>query len=156
MKGPLHGGAPSEVIAMLDAIGEAQHAEPWIRNRLEAGERIMGFGHRVYKTVDPRAEALKETARRLQGEDPWMALALHVEKTAVRLLEEYKPGRRLYTNVEFYAAAVLKTLRMSADLFTPTFTAARIVGWTAHVLEQAKHNRLFRPQAKYVGPHTEQ
>lgn len=152
MKGPLHGGAPSAVDDTLEAIGSKENAEPHLRAVLERGERIMGFGHRIYKTVDPRAQALAEVARRVSGDDPWLDLALHVEDVAVRLLAEFKPGRRLYTNVEFYAAAVLRAVRLPKELYTPTFTAARMVGWTAHVLEQAQEDRLIRPQSLYVGP----
>lgn len=151
MKGPLHGGAPSEVIAMLNDIGTKDNAEAWIRAKLERGERLMGFGHRVYKTRDPRAMALREVTEQLTGEDPWFDFALHVENTAIRLLEEYKPGRRLYTNVEFYAAAVLRTVALPEELFTPTFSASRMAGWTAHLLEQAPVNRIFRPQSNYIG-----
>lgn len=151
MGGPLHGGAPSEVIAMLEAIGTPERAEPWLRDVLERGGRLMGFGHRIYKTVDPRAEALRAVTRGLTGDDPAFALALHVEETATRLLAEYKPGRRLHTNVEFFAAAIMKAIALPTALFTPTFTAARVVGWTAHMLEQAGHNRIFRPQSAYVG-----
>ncbi|TBL80375.1 citrate synthase/methylcitrate synthase [Paenibacillus thalictri] len=151
MKGPLHGGAPSEVTAMLEEIGTKDHAETWLRHVLEQGGRLMGFGHRIYKTRDPRAEALQAVALQLNGQDHWLDLALHVEETAVRLLEEYKPGRRLYANVEFYAAAVMRAIDLPAELFTPTFTVGRIVGWTAHVLEQADVNRIFRPQSVYTG-----
>lgn len=151
MKGPLHGGAPSEVLSMLDDIGAKSNAEPWLRERLERGERLMGFGHRVYKTRDPRAEALRTVTASLTHDDPWLDLAVHVEDTAIRLLEQYKPGRRLYTNVEFFAAAVMRSVSMPAELFTPTFTASRMVGWTAHVAEQAANNRIFRPQSTYTG-----
>ncbi|MGF7032350.1 citrate synthase [Paenibacillus mucilaginosus] len=151
MKGPLHGGAPSRVIRLLDSIGTADRAEPVLRAMLERGERLMGFGHRVYKTRDPRAEALREVCAGLAGGDPWLDLARDTEETAIRLLAEYKPGRALYTNVEFYAAAVMRAVSMPTELFTPTFTAARIVGWTAHVLEQAQHNRIYRPQSLYTG-----
>jgi citrate synthase len=152
MKGPLHGGAPSEVADMLEEIGSRENAEAWLRTRLERGERIMGFGHRVYKTRDPRAEALSAVARRLAGGDERLDLATYVEDLAVRLLDAYKPGRRLYTNVEFWAAAVLKCVQMDPALYTPTFTVARTVGWTAHILEQAADNQLIRPDARYVGP----
>ncbi|WP_127584865.1 citrate synthase/methylcitrate synthase [Paenibacillus koleovorans] len=151
MKGPLHGGAPSEVIALLEEIGEAVNAEAVLAGKLERGEKLMGFGHRVYKTMDPRAEALREVTAGLNGGDPWFDFALHVEATALRLLEQYKPGRKLYTNVEFFASAVLKAVRLDPSLFTPTFTASRIVGWTAHVLEQAEANRIYRPQSIYTG-----
>ncbi|MBD2846970.1 citrate synthase/methylcitrate synthase [Paenibacillus sp. IB182496] len=156
MKGPLHGGAPYEVIAMLEQIGTAERAESWLRELLERGGRIMGFGHRIYRTQDPRAQALREVTAALVGDDPAFALALHVEETALRLLAHYKPGRRLYTNVEFFAAAVLRALQLPPELFTPTFTAGRIVGWTAHALEQARVNRIFRPQSRYTGPLNEQ
>lgn len=151
MKGPLHGGAPSDVTAMLNEIGTKEKAESWLRAKLEKGERLMGFGHRVYKTKDPRALALKEKAIEVGQDDPWLALALHVEETAIQLLEEYKPGRKLYTNVEFFAAAVMRAINMDEDLFTPTFTASRVVGWSAHVLEQAERNVIFRPESQYVG-----
>jgi citrate synthase len=151
MKGPLHGGAPSEVIHMLDEIGSKENAEAWLRGELEAGKRLMGFGHRIYKTRDPRAEALQEVTKDLSAEDPWFDLASYVETVATKLLEQYKPGRRLYTNVEFFAAAVLRAVAMPPELFTPSFTASRVVGWTAHLLEQAAINRLFRPQSVYIG-----
>ncbi|MFD0692833.1 citrate synthase [Paenibacillus sp. GCM10027628] len=152
MKGPLHGGAPSEVMDMLDEIGTKDQAETWLREQLGAGQRLMGFGHRIYKTFDPRAEALRIMTTELADEDPWFGLATHVEAVAVNLLHEYKPGRKLYTNVEFYAAAVLRAVAMPKALFTPTFTASRMVGWTAHLLEQAGCNRIFRPQSVYTGP----
>ncbi len=154
LKGPLHGGAPAKVAEMLEAIGTQEQAEPWLRRELEQDHRIMGFGHRVYKAEDPRAVALRKLAGELAGEQDaeWLALAHHVEDVALRLLEEYKPGRKLYTNVEFYAAAVLRGVGLPEDLYTPTFAASRTVGWTAHVLEQISDNRLIRPAAEYVGP----
>lgn len=151
MKGPLHGGAPSEVTKMLGEIGGKSNVEPWLRDQLEHGYKLMGFGHRVYKTQDPRAEALKEVTASLVEKDDWLELAHEVEETAGALLEEYKPGRKLYTNVEFYAAAVLRAVQMPDELFTATFTASRIVGWSAHVLEQAENNRIYRPEAHYTG-----
>lgn len=152
MKGPLHGGAPSEVISMLEAIGTKERAEPWIREVLDKGGKIMGFGHRIYKTKDPRAEALKIATQKMIGKDSSFDVAIHVEHTAISLLEEYKPGRRLFTNVEFYAAAILRALELEPEVFTPTFTSGRIVGWTSHILEQASNNRIFRPQSLYTGP----
>ncbi|WP_040951376.1 citrate synthase/methylcitrate synthase [Gorillibacterium massiliense] len=152
MKGPLHGGAPSGVIDLLEEIGTKDQAEACIRERLERGEKLMGFGHRIYKTRDPRAVALRSICEELAGDDPWLDLARFTEETAIRLLDEYKPGRKLYANVEFYAAAVMRTVQMTPELFTPTFTAARIVGWTAHVLEQSGNNRIIRPQSVYIGP----
>ncbi|MHC0036359.1 citrate synthase/methylcitrate synthase [Pseudoneobacillus sp. C159] len=153
MKGPLHGGAPTEVIDLLvEMANRNREIEMVLREKLARGERLMGFGHRVYKTRDPRAMALKLKLSELVGNDPWFDLAVKVEEIGVKLLEEYKPGRLLYTNVEFYTAAIMKAIRMEPELFTPTFTASRIVGWSAHVLEQAENNTLFRPQSTYIGP----
>lgn len=152
MKGPLHGGAPSEVISLLNEVHEQGDAEKVIRNKLNRGEKLMGFGHRIYKTVDPRSVALKSKLLAFSGEDGWLDLSMKVEKLGVQILEEVKPGRSLYTNVEFYAAAIMKAVQMESDLFTPTFTASRIVGWSAHILEQAENNVIFRPQSKYIGP----
>ncbi|HEU5200302.1 MAG TPA: citrate/2-methylcitrate synthase [Ktedonobacterales bacterium] len=154
LKGPLHGGAPSKVADMLDAIGTEAQAEPWLRAELERGARIMGFGHRVYKTEDPRAVALRTLAGELADKQDaaWLALAHHVEDVTLRLLDEYKPGRKLYTYVEFSAAAVLRGVGLPRDLYTPTFALSRVAGWTAHVLEQLSDNRLIRPAAEYVGP----
>jgi citrate synthase len=151
MKGPLHGGAPSGVIDLLNEIALVGDAERVIRKKLDQKEKLMGFGHRVYKTHDPRSIALKETLLELVGQDEWLDLAIEVEGIAVKLLEEYKPGRSLYTNVEFYAAAIMKSIHLDPSLFTPTFTASRIVGWSAHVLEQAEDNTIYRPQSTYVG-----
>ncbi|WP_035299263.1 citrate synthase/methylcitrate synthase [Brevibacillus thermoruber] len=152
LKGPLHGGAPSEVTEMIEAIGTKENAEPWLRAKLEKGERLMGFGHRVYKTVDPRATALRVVASQLSGDDPWFDLTTHVEQVGLKLLEEYKPGRKLNTNVEFFAAAVMRAVGLDDSLFTPTFAVSRVVGWSAHILEQAKNNRIIRPQSIYTGP----
>lgn len=151
MKGPLHGGAPTGVIDMLNEIKEKENAERWIRQKLEKKEYLMGFGHRVYKTRDPRAEVLSTICQRIGQGDAWLNLAGYVEKMAISLLNEYKPGRKLYTNVEFYAAAVMKAMGMSPDLFTPSFTVSRMVGWTAHIIEQSLDNTIYRPEAKYVG-----
>ncbi len=150
LKGPLHGGAPSKVQDMLVAIGTEDRAENWLRDALARSDRLMGFGHRVYKTEDPRAEELRDIA---QIADPQQfALARRVEELALALLEEQKPGRRLYTNVEFYSAVVLASVGLPGDLFTPTFAASRVAGWTAHILEQVANNRLIRPEAEYTGP----
>jgi citrate synthase len=150
LKGPLHGGAPSKVQDMLKAIGTVDNAEPWIRSKLAQGERLMGFGHRVYKAEDPRAEELRELARLADPQE--FVLAQRVEELAILLLEEQKPGRRLYTNVEFYSAVLLAAVGLPGDLFTPTFASSRIAGWTAHILEQVANNRLIRPEADYTGP----
>ncbi|TKC15744.1 citrate synthase/methylcitrate synthase [Robertmurraya kyonggiensis] len=151
MKGPLHGGAPSGVIELLDDISSAKNAEKVIREKLTRGEKLMGFGHRVYKTHDPRAVALKTKIKELGGQDDWLDLAMEVENIAITLLEKFKPGRALYTNVEFYAAAIMKAIDLEPELFTPTFTASRVVGWTAHILEQAEDNTIYRPESRYVG-----
>ncbi|GAC1432760.1 MAG: citrate synthase CitA [Ktedonobacteraceae bacterium] len=150
LKGPLHGGAPSKVLDMLQEIGTVDGAELWLRNAITQGGRLMGFGHRVYKTEDPRAEELREMAR--VADPQGFVLSRRVEELAIVLLDELKPGRRLYTNVEFYSAALLNSVGLSGDLFTPTFAASRVAGWTAHILEQVKNNRLIRPEADYTGP----
>ncbi len=150
LSGPLHGGAPSRALAMLDAIGSAENAEPWLRDAVERGDRLMGFGHRVYKTDDPRSLMLRSVAESLGGEK--MELAKHIEATAIAVLDELKPGRKLYTNVEFYAGIVLDRVGVPRELFTPTFASSRVIGWCTHVLEQAAANRLIRPTAEYVGP----
>lgn len=151
MKGPLHGGAPSGVIDLLDHIKTADQIAPVIEEKLSNGEKIMGFGHRVYRTEDPRSIILREKCLELQGEDPWLDLAVAAESYIVEKLNEQKPGRALYTNVEFYAAAIMRSIAMPTHLFTPTFSVARIVGWTAHSLEQQENNVIFRPQSEYIG-----
>lgn len=158
LKGPLHGGAPGPALDMVFEIGEPENAEAYLRAKLERGERLMGFGHRVYKVRDPRAEVLSAAAARLyeQGEqiagDPSLyELARYVEDKAVALLEEYKPGRNLQTNVEYYTALLLHGLGLSTDLFSPTFAIGRAPGWIAHCLEQRRHGRLIRPSSEYVG-----
>src|SRR5256885_797528 len=150
LKGPLHGGAPSKVLDMLQAIGTIENAENWLRNALSIGQRLMGFGHRIYKTEDPRAEELRALARLADPQE--FVLARRVEELALALLEEQKPGRRLNTNVEFYSAVLLSSVGLPGDLFTPTFAVSRVSGWTAHILEQVGNNRLIRPEADYVGP----
>jgi citrate synthase len=151
MKGPLHGGAPSGVINLLDKVWSTRDAEKVLRDTLDKGEKLMGFGHRIYKTHDTRAVALKIILTKIVGEDEWFDLALELEEKAIELLQEYKPGRSLYTNVEYYAAAIMKAIRLDPTLFSPTFTASRMVGWTAHVLEQAEDNSIYRPQSIYIG-----
>jgi citrate synthase len=135
---------------MLDAIGTPENADAWVRDAVEHGGRIMGFGHRVYKTDDPRSVLLKSVAQRLGGH---MAdFAVQVEQTVVDVLAELKPGRQLYANVEFYAGVVMDRCGLPRDLFTPTFASSRVIGWCANILEQASDNRIIRPSAKYVGP----
>jgi citrate synthase len=150
LSGPLHGGAPSRALDMLDAIGTADRADAYIRRAVEEGDRIMGFGHRVYKTDDPRSLLLRSVSERLEG--PLVELSRAVERTTVDVLAELKPGRQLYTNVEFYAGVVMHTCGIPRTMFTPTFAAGRTIGWCTHVMEQASHNRLIRPAARYVGP----
>ena len=150
LSGPLHGGAPSRALDMLDSIGTIDKAEPWLRDAVERGDRLMGFGHRVYKTDDPRSVMLRGVAERLGGEK--VELAKAIESKAVEVLNDLKPGRRLYTNVEFYAGIVMDACGVPREMFTPTFASSRAIGWCAHVLEQAADNRLIRPSAQYVGP----
>ena len=155
LKGPLHGGAPGPALEMVFEIREASRAEEFLRRKLEAGERLMGFGHRVYKVRDPRADVLAAAAERLftrAGDMALYRLARDVELTAIRLLEEYKPGRRLQTNVEFYTALLLHGLGLEVQLFTPTFAIGRVSGWIGHALEQRATNRLIRPASEYIGP----
>ena len=150
LKGPAHGGAPAKVSDMLDAVGDASQASRWIDSTLARGERLFGFGHRAYKTEDPRSVLLHRIARGI-ADPKRLALAEAVEVAALEALQREKPGRRLYTNVEFYSAVVLEAIGLPRELFTPTFAVARTVGWTAHALEQVRDNRLIRPDTKYTG-----
>jgi len=152
MKGPLHGGAPSEVVDQLAKVGSVEHAEEWLRGALDRGERLMGFGHRVYRAYDPRAAALRKVAEGMEHKPDWLQLAIQVEDVALRVLAERHPERALKTNVEFYAAPVLMGVGLTPDLFPATFSLARHAGWTAHVLEQSADNRLIRPDVRYIGP----
>ncbi len=155
LKGPLHGGAPGPALDMVFEIGEAGRADAVLRKKIEAGEKLMGFGHRVYRVRDPRADVLAAAAERLYtraGDMSLYTLARSVEATAIRLLEEYKPGRRLQTNVEFYTALLLHGLGLETPLFTPTFAVSRVSGWIAHAIEQQRAKRIIRPQSAYVGP----
>ena len=155
LKGPLHGGAPGPALDTVFEIGDAARAEEVLRRKIESGERLMGFGHRVYKVRDPRADVLAAAAERMftrAGDMRLYELARAVEHTALRLLEEYKPGRRLQTNVEFYTALLLHGIGLDTTLFTPTFAISRVAGWIAHCLEQRRVGRLIRPQSVYVGP----
>ncbi len=155
LKGPLHGGAPGPALTMIEEIGTPDRAEAWMKDALAQGKRIMGFGHRVYKVRDPRAEVLYAAAVELADEtDERQALELAkaVELAGVKVLQEAKPGRNLNTNVEFYTALLLRELGLSADLFSPTFAIGRTAGWTAHILEHREGGRLIRPQSEYVGP----
>ncbi|MFH8752494.1 citrate synthase [Streptomyces rimosus] len=150
LSGPLHGGAPSRALDALDAIGTPDRIDPWIRERVRSGERIMGFGHPVYRTEDPRSRMLREIARGFGG--PLVDFALQVEERVEALLAELKPGRELHTNVEFYAGVVMELCGLPREMFTPTFCAARVIGWSANILEQADDSKIIRPAARYVGP----
>jgi citrate synthase len=150
LSGPLHGGAPSRALDMIDAIQVPENADAWVRNAVESGDKIMGFGHRVYKTDDPRSVLMRSVAQRLGGDR--QALAVQVEQTVVDVLAELKPGRELYANVEFYAGVVMEASGLPPELFTPTFASSRVIGWCANILEQAADNRIIRPSARYVGP----
>jgi citrate synthase len=155
LKGPLHGGAPGPALDMVFEIGDASRAETFLRQKLERRERLMGFGHRVYRTRDPRADVLSAAAEQMYqysgGDMKLYRLAREVEDIAIRLLAERYPERNLKTNVEFYTALVLHGLGMSTDLFTPTFAVSRVAGWIAHIFEQRQQSRIMRPESEYVG-----
>ena len=155
LKGPLHGGAPGPVLAMLDAIGSPERAREWIAGQLAAGQRIMGMGHRVYRVRDPRAAVLERAIEQLQAagaRSHRLALARAVEAVAVSSLHERRPERRLAANVEFYTAVILDAVGLPQALFSATFAVARVAGWLAHIDEQLAHGRLIRPASRYVGP----
>lgn len=151
LSGPLHGGAPSRALDALDAVSDRidpARIERHVRGELAAGRRLMGFGHAVYRTADPRARLLRDVALQVGGKR--VELAVEYERTAERLLAKYKPDRDLHTNVEFYAAVVLEQCGIPREMFTPTFAMSRIIGWTAHVLEQAREKKIIRPSSRYV------
>jgi citrate synthase len=150
LKGPAHGGAPSAVMDQLEQIGTAENAERWMRAARKEKVRFMGFGHRIYRTYDPRAKILKELCARLNPK--FYELASKVEEMALQILHEEHPERPQATNVEFYSAGVLQAIGMPKEYFPPTFAVSRASGWTAHVLEQSANNRLIRPQSEYIGP----
>ncbi|MFF4755475.1 citrate synthase [Streptomyces sp. NPDC002514] len=150
LSGPLHGGAPSRALDTLDAIGTPDRIDGWIRERVLAGDRIMGFGHAIYRTEDPRSRMLREIAQGFGG--PRVGFAVEVERRVEAILAELKPGRELHTNVEFYAGVVMELCGLPREMFTPTFAAARVVGWSANILEQAADSKIIRPVARYVGP----
>ncbi|MBP6011341.1 MAG: citrate synthase/methylcitrate synthase [Alphaproteobacteria bacterium] len=152
LKGPLHGGAPGPVLDMLDAIATPANADAWIAEALKRGERLMGFGHRVYRVRDPRASVLKAAVARLKGRANRIMFAEAVEAAALRALKDFKSERRLDTNVEFYTALLLEALAIPREAFTPVFALARTAGWIAHIREQEQGGRLIRPQSRYVGP----
>jgi citrate synthase len=150
LSGPLHGGAPRRALDTLDAIGTPDRIDEWITQTVTSGGRVMGFGHAVYRTEDPRSRMLREVALGFGG--PRVDFAVRVEERVQQLLAELKPGRELHTNVEFYAGIVMELCGIPRTMFTPTFAAARVVGWSAHVLEQAADGKILRPSARYVGP----
>ena len=156
LKGPLHGGAPGPVLDMLDAIGSPDRAGSWLEEALARGDRLMGFGHRIYRVRDPRAEALKEAVQYLARSgkiDPYrLQLAEAVEAAALDLLARKKPNRPLQTNTEFYTALLLEAVGLPREAFTCVFACSRVAGWIAHAREQMKTGRLIRPQSRYVGP----
>lgn len=156
LKGPLHGGAPGPVLDMLDAIGRPGDAEPWLEAALARGERLMGFGHRIYRVRDPRADAIKGTLEMLvqagRLDSARLRLAEAVERAAIAVLSRHKPGRPLQTNLEFYTALLLEALAFPPSAFTCVFAMGRAAGWVAHAREQLMGGRLIRPQSRYVGP----
>jgi citrate synthase len=155
LKGPLHGGAPGPALTMIEEIGTPDRAEAWMKDAMAHGKRIMGFGHRIYKVRDPRAEVLYQAASAMaadSGHREALELAKAVEDAGVKVLAEAKPGRNLNTNVEFYTALLLREIGLSPDLFSPTFAVGRTAGWLAHLLEHRAGGRIIRPQSEYVGP----
>ncbi len=150
LSGPLHGGAPLRVLKMLDDVAEMGDADRYVNDLLDRGERLMGFGHRVYRAEDPRARVLRRTAKRIGA--PRVEVAEALEEAALAELQARRPDRVLATNVEFWSAVVLDFADVPPELFTPLFTCARTAGWSAHILEQKREGRLVRPTAKYVGP----
>jgi len=148
--GPLHGGAPDRALASLDEIGTPDRIDAWVRAKVSAGDRIMGFGHAVYRTEDPRSLMLRDIARGIGGD--LVDFATTVEQRIVDVLAELKPGRNLYANVEFYAGVVMELCGIPRAMFTPTFAVSRIIGWSANILEQSTDPKIIRPIATYVGP----
>ncbi|MGO4681194.1 citrate synthase [Microbacterium sp. 2MCAF23] len=154
LSGPLHGGAPARTLDMLDEIGTPDRADAWVRERVQNGRRIMGFGHAVYRTEDPRSRLLRGVAQRLRTDglaSDRVDLAVTVEQTVLRVLDELKPGRALRTNVELYAAVVMEACGIPRELFTPTFASARLIGWGAHACEQVQDGKILRPSSRYIG-----
>ena len=154
LQGDLHGGAPGKVMQMILKVGEPKNAETYVRDLVDRGGRVMGIGHREYKVRDPRAQPLEAMARdlgRAIGQPQWQEIAHTLEDASVRVLNEKKPGRRLYANVEFYSAPTLYALGIKPDTFTCMFACSRMAGWTAHIMEQMADNRLIRPQVEYTG-----
>jgi citrate synthase len=149
LSGPLHGGAPSRVLKMLDDVAASGDAERYVKDVLDSGQRLMGFGHRVYRAEDPRARVLRRTAKEIGA--PRVEVAEALEQAALAELRARRPDRVLATNVEFWSAVVLDFAEVPPELFTPMFTCARTAGWSAHIMEQKREGKLIRPTAKYVG-----
>lgn len=152
LKGPLHGGAPGPVLDMFDEIGTVERADAWFDHAFSNGATLMGFGHRIYKVRDPRADVLKNTVATLPATAGRLAFAVAIENSAIAALRRHKPGRRLDTNVEFYTALLLEALEVPRSAFTALFAVGRVAGWCAHIFEQEKGGRIIRPQSSYVGP----
>jgi citrate synthase len=152
LKGPLHGGAPGPVLDMLDAIGSPENAEAWLDAAVSRGDRLMGFGHRLYRVTDPRSEVVKRAVATLHRDQGRIRFAEHIERAALAVLMRRKPARSLQTNLEFYTALLLEALAIPRDAFTGIFATARVAGWIAHALEQARTGRLIRPRSEYIGP----
>lgn len=150
LSGPLHGGAPSRALAMIDSIGDPANTEAWLRPRLDSGEKIMGFGHAVYRASDPRSDLLKEVA--LGFDSDLVERSVEIEAKVLAVMREWKPEAVIVTNIEFYAGIVLHLAGLPPAMFTPTFMVSRVIGWGAHILEQAANNKIIRPSARYVGP----
>ncbi|MBX3168943.1 MAG: citrate synthase [Candidatus Eremiobacteraeota bacterium] len=156
LQGPLHGGAPGPVLDMLDELQQAPDPEDWFRHKLARGERLMGFGHRIYRVRDPRAEVLRVACQKLAEQSSELAerlrFAERMEKLATAVLAAHKPGRVLQTNVEYYTALLLEAIGFEREEFTAVFACGRVLGWLAHIFEQEKEGRLIRPEVRYVGP----
>jgi citrate synthase len=152
LSGPLHGGAPSRVLDMLDEIASPENVDEHVRPIIESGATVMGFGHPVYRTDDPRSLLLRRVAERLDGDGELVRFAIDVEQRIIDVIRELKPGRDIYTNVEYYAGVVMELCDVPRNMLTPTFASSRVIGWCANILEQAAHNKIIRPSARYVGP----
>ena len=150
LSGPLHGGAPGRALAMIEEIGEPENARGWVQAKLDRGEKIMGFGHAVYRAEDPRGVVLREAAEDIGGE--LATRAVLIEEEILATLRDWKPNQTIVTNVEYWAAVALGLAGLPPELFTPSFAVSRVIGWGAHVLEQAAEGKIIRPSARYVGP----